>query len=353
MTPIRTLLRRGPAALAAVAAAAVLTAGPALAVPGNGNGNGNGNGHGSSNGQGHHQHGQGHGWGHGRDADDPKVIAFYQTIYETDAAGVRQYVDPTPLTGSATDVNMGAIHLNDDGSLHVNDIPADHPELVRMWDDLHAMQDDGVRVSAFVGGAAAGTYRNLATDFDRFYPILRDFLSTYELDGVDLDIEEPFSLEDTVHLVRTLRADFGEDFVITLTPVATDLAGQTGFSGGFSYAELEAVAGDDIDWYNGQFYCGWGDLRSTATFDAVVANGFTPGRVVAGTVTNPGNCGGYVEPATLDATLSDLVEAYPTFGGVFGWEYFNSLGHDGGGRETWFSHVRDVLDRGCAHRAAA
>jgi hypothetical protein len=317
MTPIRTLLRRGPAAVAA-AAAALLAAVPAFAHP-----------------------------AADRDPDaDRRVIAFYQTVYETDPAGVRHYVDPTPLVGAVTDVNVGAIHLNDDGSLHVNDIPADHPELVRMWDDLHAMQADDVRVSAFVGGAAAGTYRNLAADFDRFYPLLRDFLVAYGLDGVDLDIEEPFSLTDTVRLVETLRADLGEDFVITLTPVATDLAGQTDFSGGFDYAELEAAAGGDIDWYNGQFYCGWGDLASTATFDAIIANGFAPDRVVAGTVTNPANCPGWVEPEVLDSTLRDLVAAYPTFGGVFGWEFFNALGHDGGARETWFAHLRDVLAGG-------
>lgn len=280
-------------------------------------------------------------------ADDPAatphVIAYYQTIYETDAAGDRHYVDPTPLTHAATDINVGAIHLNDDRSLHVNDIPPHHRELDPMWADLHAMQDDGVRVSAFVGGAAAGSYRNLAEDFDTYYPILRNFLTDYGLDGVDLDIEEEFSLADTEHLVRTLRADLGDGFVITLTPVATDLAGETQFSGGFDYADLEAAAGDAIDWYNAQFYCGWGDLASTATFDRVVANGFAPDRVVVGTVTNPANCDGWVTPEVLDETLHTLVARYPGFGGVFGWEYFNALGHDGGPRETWCGHLRDVL----------
>ncbi|WP_431837233.1 glycosyl hydrolase family 18 protein [Cellulomonas sp. Y8] len=311
MRPIRALLRRAPAALALVASAALLPAGPATAAPPG-------------------------------EPRAPRVIAYYQTIYETDADG-RRYVDPTPLTGAVTDVNLGAIHLNDDGSLHVNDVTADHPELAPMWADLAAMQDAGVAVHAFVGGAAPGTYRNLAEDFDRFYPLLRDFLVEHDLDGVDLDIEEPFPLADTIHLVETLRGDFGPDFAITLTPVAADLAGRTSFSGGFSYAELEAAVGHEIDWYNTQFYCGWGDLRTTAAFEAILANGFTADRVVAGTVTNPGNCGGWVEPEVLDAVLTELVTAHPTLGGVFGWEYFNSLGRDGGGRETWFSHVRDVL----------
>jgi hypothetical protein len=103
-----------------------------------------------------------------------RVLAFYQTIYETGSDGVRRYVDPKPLLGSVTDVNVGAIHLNSDASLTVNDIPADHPELGVMWDDLATMRAQGVTVSAFVGGAAPGTYRYLREDFDRYYPVLRD-----------------------------------------------------------------------------------------------------------------------------------------------------------------------------------
>src|SRR5690606_12426516 len=68
-----------------------------------------------------------------------RVLAFYQTIYETGSDGVRRYVDPKPLLGSVTDVNVGAIHLNADATLTVNDIPADHPELDVMWQDLATM----------------------------------------------------------------------------------------------------------------------------------------------------------------------------------------------------------------------
>lgn len=272
-----------------------------------------------------------------------RVVAYYQTIYTTDADGTKHYVDPTPLAKVATDVNVGAVHLNDDRSLHLNDDPPNDPSFDRMWADLHAMQRRGVKVNAFVGGAAQGSYRNLAEHFDVYYPILRDFLRTYRLDGVDLDIEEPFSLDDTVHLVRALRHDFGPRFIITLTPVAADLAGLTDFSGGFSYAELERRAGRDINWYNAQFYCGWGDLRTTDMYDKVLANGFAPSRFVAGTVTNPANCGGYVEPATLASVLHTLTREHPDFGGVAGWEYFNALGPGDTGPAGWYGAVRRDL----------
>jgi hypothetical protein len=43
-----------------------------------------------------------------------------------------------------------------------------------------------------------------------------------------------------------------------------------------------------------------------------------------GLVTNPGNGAGYVEWPALEATLRTLRARYPDFGGVMGWEYFNS-----------------------------
>jgi hypothetical protein len=44
-----------------------------------------------------------------------------------------------------------------------------------------------------------------------------------------------------------------------------------------------------------------------------------------GLVTNPGNGAGYVDWPALEATLRTLRARYPDFGGVMGWEYFNSL----------------------------
>lgn len=68
--------------------------------------------------------------------------------------------------------------------------------------------------------------------------------------------------------------------------------------------------------------------------------------MVAGTLTNPANCGsGYVPMDTLTSTVSQLSKEYGDFGGVAGWEYFNS--DPGGtacplgvGREHVFGHER-------------
>lgn len=98
---------------------------------------------------------------------------------------------------------------------------------------------------------------------------------------------------------------------------------------GFSYPELEcSVFGREIAWYNTQFYCGWGDAGTTQWYDAIVAAGWKPERVVLGVVTNPGNGAGHIALATLRDVCARLREKYKAvgagFGGIMGWEYFNS-----------------------------
>lgn len=257
-----------------------------------------------------------------------RVAMYYQTQYVggSQAQG-GTYVSPLPLgDAGATTIMVGAFHLDDTGVDHLNDLPPDDPQFDRMWGELAQMQDGGVEKIAMVGGAAPGTFDRLDTEFETYYPRLRSYLSTYGFDGVDLDVEQPMSLAGMVRLIDALRSDFGADFKITLTPVATALAGGGNLSG-FSYDDLYAQRGNQIDWFNVQFYCGWGSLASTRDVDAIVRHGVVPAsKIVAGTLTNPANCGsGYVDPATLDATIADLRSAYPGFGGIFGWEYFNSL----------------------------
>ncbi|AEW98914.1 glycoside hydrolase family 18 protein [Streptantibioticus cattleyicolor] len=269
------------------------------------------------------------------------VVAYYQTQYVTNADGSQTYVSPRPLGGTATDIELAAFHLNGDGTIHLNDDPPSAAKFTTMWSDLAALQRSGTRVEAMLGGAAQGSYANLHANFGKYYGLLRTTLRTYHLNGIDLDIEESFSLADTKHLISQLRADFGSGFVITLAPVATDLAGSSAFSGGFSYASLEQQAGSQINWYNAQFYCGWGDLSDTSSYDDVVAAGFSASRVVAGTVTNPDNCSGYVSPDQLTSTITSLVSSYPDFAGVAGWEYFNSLGPSG--PASWFQSVKNAM----------
>jgi chitinase len=266
------------------------------------------------------------------------VVAYYQTQYNNGS-----YVSPLPLQGIATDVEVAAIHLDDDGSLHINDNPPTDSSFDQMWSDLGSLQSSGVRVEAMLGGAGGDSFANLANNFSQYYATLKNFLTTYHFNGIDLDIEESFSLANTEQLITQLRSDFGSGFEILMAPVASDLSGGSEFSGGFSYSQLESDVGSDINWYNAQFYCGWGDLSSTSDYDAVIANGFPASQVVAGTVTNSANCSGYVDPGTLANTLSSLAGEYSDFAGVAGWEYFNAVPVNDGGPQSWYAAAGNAL----------
>lgn len=277
-------------------------------------------------------------------SDGPeRVVVYYQTQYTDD-----HYVSPLPLvtkhTG-LTDLVVGAIHLNEDPkALTLNDDPPSADRYDPMWRDLHRMQRSGVKVIGMLGGAAPGTYDRLDDDFGTYYPALKKMVRQYRLDGLDLDVEQPMSQHGINRLIDRLRSDFGKRFIITLTPVATALAGGESLSG-FSYDVLERQRGRQIDWYNTQFYCGWGSLESTEDYDAIVAHGTVkPSRIVAGTLTDPSLCGsGYVPIGTLQKTIRQLDREHRDFGGVFGWEYFTSQPGGKAAPWRWAGLVRDAM----------
>jgi hypothetical protein len=176
-----------------------------------------------------------------------------------------------------------------------------------------------------LGGAAQGSYALLFAQRSVYYPILRDTLARYHLNGIDLDVEEPVTLANIEWLIAQLRHDFGAAFLITLSPVATDLNGGGGLSG-FSYPQLYASSvGPDIAWFNTQFYSGFGSLASPSDYESIIAYGFPPDKVVAGMLDSPNDGSGYVPVATVAQTVHTLAQLYPTFGGVAGWEYFDAL----------------------------
>jgi chitinase len=264
-------------------------------------------------------------------AGSHRVVVYYQTQYDGSS-----YVSPLGLTQNGTgvtDVVVAALHLDADGVVHLNDDPPDSSRYTQMWTDLASMQSQGVRVEVMVGGAAQGSFQRLDTDFDTYYPLLRDTISTYHLDGVDLDVEESMSLAGIERVIDALRSDFGSGFTITLAPVGTALSGGGNLSG-FGYDQLYADRGSEISWFNAQLYNGWGSLTSTSSYDQIINHGVVPAdKVVAGTVTNSANGSGYVDMSTLQSTLRSLVAKYPSFAGVDGWEYFNS--EPGGTAAPW------------------
>jgi len=262
-----------------------------------------------------------------------RVVYYYQTQYD----GPR-YISLQPMwarlnphTGkpAVTDMMIAAVHLgtNPNGSpyIHINDNVPQDPMFDQMWREVATLQGHGVTARFMLGGAAQGSYADLFAKRNVYYPIIRNALLRYHLNGIDLDVEEQVSLANIEWLIAQLRHDFGSGFIITLSPVATALNGGGGLSG-FDYTQLyKSTVGRDIAWFNAQFYSGFGDLSTPADYESIVAFGFPPDKVVAGMLDNPNDGSGYVPVAQVAQTVHTLAQLYPSFGGVAGWEYFDAL----------------------------
>ncbi|KAL1970860.1 hypothetical protein VTN77DRAFT_2694 [Rasamsonia byssochlamydoides] len=257
-----------------------------------------------------------------------RIVCYHQTIVPRD----RGYVSMLPLLQNNTGVThiiLAAIHINaQPGNITLNDDPPDSPIYAPLWEEVPLVQRAGVKVMGMLGGAAIGSYHRLdgtQPEFEAYYGPLLAMIRRHGLDGLDLDVEEAMSLRGIIRLIDRLKADLGDDFIITLAPVAAALVGMGNLSG-FDYRQLEQERGSKISWYNAQFYNGWGDPRMYA---AIIAQGWSPQKVVMGLLTNPGNGSqGYVPPGSVGPIIATLIGQFPDFGGVMGWEYFNSLPGD-------------------------
>ncbi|KAJ5573833.1 Class III chitinase [Penicillium hispanicum] len=265
-----------------------------------------------------------------------RVICYHQTLMP----GGGEYVSMLPLLENHTGIThiiLAAIHINDQpGDITLNDDPPDNSKFNSLWAEVPLIKRGGVKVMGMLGGAAPGSFQRLdgsQEQFERFYAPLLAILRRYELDGLDLDVEERMSLQGVIRLIDRLKADLGDQFIITLAPVAAALLGIGNLSG-FDYRGLEQARASKISWYNAQFYNGWGPAEDPRMYAAIVAQGWSPQRVVYGLLTNPDDGSqGYVSTEKIGPVLASLVEQFPTFGGVMGWEYFNAL--PGGRAKPW------------------
>jgi hypothetical protein len=262
-----------------------------------------------------------------------RVTYYYQTQYYNG-----NYVSLSPIWEQinlhthkpvTTDVMIAAFHLGYDSNnnpyIHLNDnLPSD-PMFDQMWQEVATLQSYGVTVRMMLGGAAQGSYADLFSNWDTFYPILTQTLQQYNLNGIDMDIEENVTLANAQMLISQLNADFGPRFIMTMAPVASAFTGGPNLSG-FSYQQLFASEqGQRINWFNGQFYSGFGSMISPGDYEQIVQAGWPPSKIVAGVIGNPADGSGYVPTPLVMHTVSTLIGLYPSFGGVDCWEYFNAL----------------------------
>lgn len=272
-----------------------------------------------------------------KEASGPsRIIYYYQTHSHKNGA----VVSLKPLIEKhvpVTHIIVAAFHLNSRDSITLNDDRYDAPKHVPVWEQVQFVKRHGVKVLGMLGGVARGSFTPLDGDiesFEAYYKLLHQMIVWTGLDGLDLDAEEALSLPGVIRLIDRLKWDFGRDFLITLAPVATAMRGEQNLSG-FDYEALEKAFSRQIAWYNTQFYCGWGCMKSTQDYDRLIARGWPANKLVVGLVTNPVNCTGWVPDKPLWETLTALRRKYPDFGGVMGWEYFNAMTEADGLGKPW------------------
>lgn len=265
----------------------------------------------------------------------PRIIVYHQTHYHCG-----HFVSLLPLLTERTGIThviIAAFHLNSPSSITLNDDPYTASKNTAIWEEVRILQRHGVKVLGMLGGAHQGSYTALDGEkgsFEAYYKILREMIEWTRLDGLDLDIEEAISLPSVIRLIDRLKMGFGQDFLITLAPVATAMRSQRNLSG-FDYEALDKAFSDKIAWYNTQFYCGWGNMAETEDYERIIMRGWPASKVVVGLVTNPANCSGWIADEPLRKTLTALKEKYPDIGGVMGWEYFNSMTERDGYGTPW------------------
>ncbi|KAF7317903.1 S5A-REDUCTASE domain-containing protein [Mycena kentingensis (nom. inval.)] len=257
-----------------------------------------------------------------------RVAVYYQTQYNNALppnSPFGHYVTTLPLIGIITHLYLAAFHINfDDVSVHLNDFVPEAPFFDQMWADIRILQSQGIKIVGMLGGAASGTYVPCLTaeNFHKYYPVLAHYVRTFKLDGLDLDVEEFVLIEDIIRLIKQLKHDFGSKFIITLAPVASALQEQGNLSG-FDYLELDQRVGHLIDWYNGQFYSGFGQFFPDDQYLEIIDfMKLDPSRLVATTITNPDDAFGFIE---IENIVQSALHHF-NFGGVAGWEYFNLPG---------------------------
>jgi hypothetical protein len=231
-----------------------------------------------------------------------RVIYYYQTFT---GLGPILHTDP-----DVTHIHLSSLHFGteSDGQpyIHLNDLYPDDAQFDQVWSDLDQAVSIGIKVLVMIGGAGGG-FQSLFDNYEVGYQQLKTMLQEHRcISGVDLDIEEPVSLDNVKRLIGDIMTDF-PDYLLSMAPLQGSLEQDIPGMGGFVYKDLYlSPEGAYIDYFNGQFYSDF----SVQAFDQVVLNGYPADKVVMGSMSGSGSY-------DVVQTLADKYQ----FGGVFSWEY--------------------------------
>ena len=242
-----------------------------------------------------------------------KTVYYYQSI-----------CDLNQLLTHSQDIDViivSSIHFgksNNEPYIHLNDNKPQSHIFDNMWMQIQKLYYQGVTITLMIGGAG-GAYQNLFNDFNTFYPLLKDLLKKNKfISGIDIDIEEPVDINDVKKFINIINKDFGEDFIITMAPVANSLINDSPGLGNFSYKELyNSDEGLHINWFNTQCY----GCFNFNTFDNIIKNNYPPEKICFGMISSDFNNNNFNNALE---EIKKVKNKYYYFQGVFNWEYINS-----------------------------
>ena len=253
-----------------------------------------------------------------------KVIYYYQTFVGLEKL-LTHIEDVDVIIVSSIHFGKSCIYLNDNK-------PGDQI-FNQLWLDTEKASAEGCKIMMMMGGAGFA-YKELFSDFDLYYQLLVKTINERSwIQGIDLDIEEGTTLENIKMLIRRLVEDFGENFTITMAPISPSLQTDGGSMAGFNYKELyQSEEGKYIHWFNTQCY----NSFSKDTYDLIIKNGYPPEKIVMGMESGQFD--------TLNGPIQEIKEIkkkYPTFAGVFDWEYLNAP-PDAKDPSQWAKIMKDI-----------
>tara|TARA_A100001015_G_scaffold73075_1_gene81054 strand:+ start:4646 stop:5539 length:894 start_codon:yes stop_codon:yes gene_type:complete len=265
-----------------------------------------------------------------------RIIYYYQTFTDLSCILIKN----TPVTH----IMLSSFHFgtNPDKSsyIHLNNYPPTNSIFDKVWKQLEiAKEEYDIKIHIMLGGAG-GAFQDLFENFETYYPLLLKTIFLHPIiTGINLDIEEPISLENIKMLIDCLKRDLGETFIISMAPIQGSLQEDNPGMGGFVYKDLyESKEGRQIDFFNTQFYF---DLSSSC-YDQCIQNGYLENQIVLGMITDQdfnGAC----------QTVRDLTEKYENFGGVYMWEFFNSPPGGTKNPGLWAQKMKQILDQNECH----
>ncbi len=207
---------------------------------------------------------------------------------------------------------------NNTPKIFLNNIDPNNNIYDDLWFDLGVSTEKNINCIMVLRGL--NTFNNLFNNYDIFYKILYEFINDKKqiIKGIDLDIENCATYENTKKLINNIKRDFPE-FIVTMSTIGysmcvNDIDTYYKNQNEWSYSLFNKT--DEaklINYYNCQFN---EDDFTMDSFEDMINNGFSPNKIVMGCDSK------YFQDYDNYYELRCINKKYPELGGTF-IKYYN------------------------------